>query len=127
MTETTRNILLVEDNEVNRNMLTRRLERAGHTVITAADGETALNAMREEQPAVVLMDMNLPVKDGWTACREAKADEAIRDIPIIALTAHAMEEDKARALAAGCTDFATKPVDFPALLSVIAAALNAHS
>jgi CheY-like chemotaxis protein len=108
-------------------MLTRRLERAGHTVITAADGETALNAMREEQPAVVLMDMNLPVKDGWTACREAKADEAIRDIPIIALTAHAMEEDKARALAAGCTDFATKPVDFPALLSVIAAALNAHS
>jgi CheY-like chemotaxis protein len=73
------------------------------------------------------MDMNLPVKDGWTACREAKADEAIRDIPIIALTAHAMEEDKARALAAGCTDFATKPVDFPALLSVIAAALNAHS
>jgi two-component system cell cycle response regulator DivK len=72
MTETTRNILLVEDNEVNRNMLTRRLERAGHTVITAADGETALNAMREEQPAVVLMDMNLPVKDGWTACREAK-------------------------------------------------------
>jgi CheY-like chemotaxis protein len=127
MTETTRNILLVEDNEVNRNMLTRRLERAGHTVITAADGETALNAMREEQPAVVLMDMNLPVKDGWTACREAKADEAIRDIPIIALTAHAMEEDKARALAAGCTDFATKPVDFPALLSMIAAALNAHS
>ncbi|MEL0306444.1 MAG: response regulator [Halieaceae bacterium] len=127
MAETTRHILLVEDNEVNRNMLTRRLERAGHTVITAADGETALNAMREEQPAVVLMDMNLPVKDGWTACREAKADEAIRDIPIIALTAHAMEEDKARALAAGCTDFATKPVDFPALLSVIAAALNAHS
>jgi len=127
MTETTRHILLVEDNEVNRNMLTRRLERAGHTVITAADGETALNAMREEQPAVVLMDMNLPVKDGWTACREAKADEAIRDIPIIALTAHAMEEDKARALAAGCTDFATKPVDFPALLSMIAAALNAHS
>ncbi len=127
MTETTRHILLVEDNEVNRNMLTRRLERAGHTVITAADGETALNAMREEQPAVVLMDMNLPVKDGWTACREAKGDEAIRDIPIIALTAHAMEEDKARALAAGCTDFATKPVDFPALLSVIAAALNAHS
>jgi CheY-like chemotaxis protein len=127
MTGTTRHILLVEDNEVNRNMLTRRLERAGHTVITAADGETALNAMREEQPAVVLMDMNLPVKDGWTACREAKGDEAIRDIPIIALTAHAMEEDKARALAAGCTDFATKPVDFPALLSVIAAALNAHS
>ena len=127
MMETTGQILLVEDNEVNRNMLTRRLERAGHTVITAPDGETALSVMREKHPAVVLMDMNLPVKDGWTACQEAKVDEAIRDIPIIALTAHAMEEDKARALAAGCTDFATKPVDFPALLSVIEAALNAHS
>lgn len=125
--ETTGQILLVEDNEVNRNMLTRRLERAGHTVITAPDGETALSVMREKHPAVVLMDMNLPVKDGWTACQEAKVDEAIHDIPIIALTAHAMEEDKARALAAGCTDFATKPVDFPALLTVIAAALNAHS
>ncbi len=122
----TRLILLVEDNEVNRNMLIRRLERAGHAVTTAADGDIALNVMREEHPAVVLMDMNLPVKDGWTACREAKADPAISDIPIIALTAHAMEEDKARALAAGCVDFATKPVDFPALLTVIAAALNAH-
>ena len=122
----TRLILLVEDNEVNRNMLIRRLERAGHAVTTAADGDIALNVMREEHPAVVLMDMNLPVKDGWTACREAKADPAISDIPIIALTAHAMEEDKARALAAGCVDLATKPVDFPALLTVIAAALNAH-
>lgn len=127
MTEQKCRILLVEDNEINRNMLIRRLERAGHSVITAADGEAALKVMREEHPAVVLMDMNLPVKDGWTACREAKSDPALSHIPIIALTAHAMEEDKVRALAAGCADFATKPVDFPALLNVIAAALNAHS
>ena len=124
MTEAAQQILLVEDNEVNRNMLIRRLERAGHTVITAADGETALEVMREAHPAVVLMDMNLPVKDGWTACAEAKNDPTICTIPIIALTAHAREEDKARALAAGCADFATKPVDFPALLHVIATTLN---
>lgn len=127
MTEAPQQILLVEDNEVNRNMLIRRLERAGHTVITAADGETALEVMRNAHPAVVLMDMNLPVKDGWTACKEAKKDPTINDIPIIALTAHAMEEDKARALAAGCADFTTKPVDFPALLQVIATALNANT
>ena len=120
-------VLLVEDNEVNRDMLVRRLERAGHRVSTAADGEAALQAMRELQPGVVLMDMNLPVKDGWTACAEAQKESAIAAIPIIALTAHAMEEDKARALAAGCTDFATKPVDFPALLDVIATALNANT
>ena len=120
-------ILLVEDNEVNRNMLIRRLERAGHAVLTAADGETALEVMRAASPGVVLMDMNLPIKDGWTACREAQADPAISDIPIIALTAHAMEEDKVRALEAGCADFATKPVDFPALLKGIAAALDANT
>ncbi len=89
MTEAAQQILLVEDNEVNRNMLIRRLERAGHTVITAADGETALEVMRKAHPAVVLMDMNLPVKDGWTACAEAKNDPTICTIPIIALTAHA--------------------------------------
>tara|TARA_Y100000385_G_scaffold291193_1_gene367767 strand:+ start:1565 stop:1948 length:384 start_codon:yes stop_codon:yes gene_type:complete len=126
MTDTSRRILLVEDNQVNRNMLIRRLERAGHSVITAADGAIALDMMLKERPALVLMDMNLPVKDGWTACREAQADPKIRDIPIIALTAHAMEEDRARALDAGCADFATKPVDFPALLTVIAAAINAN-
>lgn len=126
MIDTPHSILLVEDNEINRNMLIRRLERVGHTVIPAADGETALEIMRKAHPAVVLMDMNLPVKDGWTACKEAKKDPTISDIPIIALTAHAMEEDKTRALAAGCADFATKPVDFPALLTVIAAALDAN-
>ena len=83
-------VLLVEDNEVNRNMLVRRLQRAGHRVVTAGDGEAALLAMRTERPGVVLMDMNLPVKDGWTACLEAKQDAAICDIPVIALTAHAM-------------------------------------
>ena len=119
-------ILLVEDNEVNRDMLVRRLQRAGHEVATAADGEAALTAMREQQPAVVLMDMNLPVKDGWTACREAQQDALIAEIPIIALTAHAMEEDKHRALEAGCSDYATKPVDFPDLLKKIAAQFDAR-
>ncbi len=125
MTVPTRTILLVEDNEANRNMLVRRLERAGHQVITAGDGQTALQIMRERQPGVVLMDMNLPVKDGWTACREARFDTAICSIPIIALTAHAMEEDKARALEAGCAEYATKPVDFPDLLAKIAVQLDA--
>jgi CheY-like chemotaxis protein len=126
MTAPKRVILLVEDNEVNRDMLVRRLQRAGHQVATAADGETALTAMREQQPAVVLMDMNLPVKDGWTACREAQQDASIAEIPIIALTAHAMEEDKHRALEAGCSDYTTKPVDFPDLLKKIAAQLDAR-
>ena len=118
-------VLLVEDNEVNRDMLVRRLQRAGHRVMTAGDGEAALIAMRAEQPGVVLMDMNLPVKDGWTACSEAKQDSEIRDIPIIALTAHAMEEDRRRAIDAGCCDYATKPVDFPELLKILAAQLDA--
>lgn len=126
MTAAERIILLVEDNEVNRDMLVRRLQRAGHKVATAGDGEAALTAMREQHPAVVLMDMNLPVKDGWTACREARQEPSIAGIPIIALTAHAMEEDKHRALEAGCSDYATKPVDFPDLLTKIAAQLDAH-
>ena len=109
-------ILLVEDNELNRDMLIRRLNRAGLKVISAEDGQRALDLMRSEKPSVVLMDMNLPVKDGWTACREARQDPQIKDIPIIALTAHAMEADRLDALAAGCDDYATKPVDFPGLL-----------
>ena len=126
MTAAEQTILLVEDNEVNRDMLVRRLQRAGHQVTTAGDGEAALEAMRQQQPAVVLMDMNLPIKDGWTACREAQQDTSIAGIPIIALTAHAMEEDKHRALEAGCSDYATKPVDFPDLLAKIAAQLDAR-
>ena len=127
MTDNNQSILLVEDNEVNRDMLVRRLQRAGHQVTTAGDGEAALEAMRQQQPTVVLMDMNLPIKDGWTACREAQQDTSIAGIPIIALTAHAMEEDKHRALEAGCSDYATKPVDFPDLLAKIAAQLDARS
>jgi CheY-like chemotaxis protein len=109
-------VLLVEDNEMNRDMLVRRLHRAGLEVITAEDGEQALRLMASELPAVVLMDMNLPVLDGWSACRRAREDAAIRDIPIIALTAHAMESDRLHALEAGCDDYATKPIDFPGLL-----------
>ena len=126
MTKPEHTILLVEDNKVNRDMLVRRLQRAGHQVATAGDGEAALIAMRQQQPAVVLMDMNLPIKDGWTACREAQQDASIAEIPIIALTAHAMEEDKHRALEAGCSDYATKPVDFPDLLKKIAAQFDAR-
>lgn len=112
-------ILLVEDNELGRDMLRRRLNRAGYDVVTAADGEQALDIMRDRQPALVLMDMSLPVMDGWTACRSARADPRICQIPIIALTAHAMANDRQSALAAGCDDFATKPVDFPQLLAKI--------
>ena len=109
-------ILLVEDNELNRDMLIRRLSRAGLDVVAAGDGQEALEAMHREQPAVVLMDMNLPVMDGWTACRHAREDDAIKHIPIIALTAHASDADRLNALEAGCDDYATKPVDFPGLL-----------
>jgi CheY-like chemotaxis protein len=112
-------VLLVEDNELNREMLMRRLTRAGVEVIPAADGQEALDLMISEQPSVVLMDMNLPVLDGWTACRRAREDKRIRHIPIIALTAHAMESDRLNALQAGCDDYATKPVDFPDLLRKI--------
>ena len=101
MTQSTVTLLLVEDNEVNRDMLVRRLQRAGYHVLTAGDGETALNIMRQTSPQVVLMDMNLPIKDGWTASREAQLEPRLQAIPIIALTAHAMEADKARALEAG--------------------------
>lgn len=112
----TQPILLVEDNELNRDMLIRRLNRAGKNVIWAGDGQQALDLMATEHPCVVLMDMNLPVMDGWTACRRARADDKIKNIPLIALTAHAMESDRLNALEAGCDDYATKPIDFPGLL-----------
>jgi len=114
-------LLLVEDNELNRDMLRRRLTRAGFAVLTAGDGREALERMETEQPALVLMDMNLPVLNGWSACREARDNPATRAIPIIALTAHAMETDRQNALGAGCDDYATKPIDFPALLAKIEA------
>jgi CheY-like chemotaxis protein len=112
-------VLLVEDNEMNRDMLTRRLNRAGIEVEGAGDGEQALQKMRDTGPDIVLLDMNLPVKDGWTTCQEARQDPATADLCIIALTAHAMGADRDRALEAGCDDFATKPIDFPALVEKI--------
>jgi CheY-like chemotaxis protein len=116
---TQRPILLVEDNELNRDMLARRLKRAGLEVLIACDGQQALDLMASEQPAAVLMDMSLPILDGWTACRMARQDDRIKHIPIIALTAHALEEDRIKAMEAGCDDYATKPVDFPELLEKI--------
>jgi two-component system cell cycle response regulator DivK len=117
-------ILLVEDNELNRDMLIRRLNRAGLHVIAAGNGQQALNLMISDLPSLVLMDMNLPILDGWSASRQAKEDERIKHIPIIALTAHAMEADRLNALEAGCDDFATKPVDFPGLLIKIKKFIN---
>ena len=116
---TQRPILLVEDNELNRDMLARRLKRAGLEVLIACDGQQALDLMASEQPAAVLMDMSLPILDGWTACRMARQDDRIKHISIIALTAHALEEDRIKAMEAGCDDYATKPVDFPELLEKI--------
>ena len=119
-----RKLLLVEDNEVNREMLQRRLLRAGYTVVCAADGQQALDQMRSETPDLVLLDINLPVKDGWQVAREASNDEALQSIPVIALTAHAMESDRQQALDSGCDDYATKPIDFPNLLVKIETLLS---
>lgn len=109
-------ILLVEDNEANRDMLSRRLSRRGYTVVTAVDGQAALDMVGNAKPQLVLMDMSLPVIDGWEATRRLKADALTRMIPVIALTAHAMVDDRERALAAGCDDFDTKPVDLDRLV-----------
>lgn len=117
-------ILLVEDNEMNRDMLSRRLERKGYSVVMAVDGEEGIARARTEQPHLILMDMSLPIKDGWTATREIKADDALRKIPIIALTAHAMSGDKDKAMEAGCDDYDTKPVEFARLLGKIEALLG---
>jgi CheY-like chemotaxis protein len=120
-------ILLVEDNEMNRDMLSRRLERRGFQVIIANDGAEGVSRAKSEQPALILMDMSLPVKDGWTATREIKQDVLLREIPIIALTAHAMAGDKDRAMEAGCDDYDTKPVEFARLLGKIQALLRLPS
>ncbi len=116
-------ILYVEDNEDNVYMLTRRLRRNGHEVIVAADGEQGLAMARAEAPALILMDLRLPAMDGWEATRRLKATPETRDIPIIALSAHVMAGDKEKALAAGCDDYETKPVDFTRLLAKMAALL----
>ncbi|HKV66302.1 MAG TPA: response regulator [Rhodanobacteraceae bacterium] len=116
-------ILLVEDNDMNRDMLSRRLSRRGHEVLAACDGASALAMVRSQAPDVVLMDMSLPVMDGWEATRRMKADGATAAVPVIALTAHAMADDRERALAAGCDDFDTKPVDIERLIAKIDAVM----
>ena len=117
-------ILLVEDNELNRDMLSRRLIRNGHTVVVAVDGEQGVAMAISEAPDIVLMDMSLPVLDGWAATRKLRADPATRAVPVIALTAHAMAGDREKALDAGCNDYDTKPVELPRLLGKIAALLS---
>ena len=116
-------ILLVEDNEMNRDMLSRRLERRGYEVVLAVDGAEGVDKAGTEAPALILMDMSLPVVDGWDATRRIKAAPATRAIPVIALTAHAMSGDREKALEAGCDDFDTKPVDLARLLGKIEALL----
>ena len=117
-------ILLVEDNELNRDLLSRRLVRNGHTVVVAVDGEQGVTMAISEAPDLVLMDMSLPVLDGWAATRKLRAHPATHVIPVIALTAHAMAGDREKALDAGCNDYDTKPVDLPRLLGKIAALLQ---
>jgi CheY-like chemotaxis protein len=112
-------ILLVEDNELNRDMLSRRLERKGFQVVMAVDGQQGVDLASSEGPDLILMDMDLPVIDGWEATRRVKAGESTRCIPVIALTAHAMVGDRDKAMAAGCDDYDTKPIDFPRLLGKI--------
>lgn len=109
-------VLLVEDNEMNRDMLSRRLSRKGFEVSVALDGAAALESAAVDLPDLILMDMSLPVMDGWEATRRIKADAATAAIPVIGLTAHAMEGDREKCLAAGCDDYDTKPVDLPRLL-----------
>ena len=117
-------ILLVEDNETNRDMLSRRLRRRGFEVVMAVDGEEGIQMAATEAPALILMDMSLPVVDGWEATRRLKANHGTAAIPVIALTAHAMAGDRNRALAAGCDDYDTKPVELKRLVGKITAILG---
>ena len=117
-------ILLVEVNEMNRDMLARRLEKRGYAVVIAVDGQSGVALARAKKPDLILMDMSLPIIDGWEASRQLKADPAVAAIPIIALTAHAMAEDREKALAAGCNEYETKPVDLASLLAKIEALLR---
>jgi CheY-like chemotaxis protein len=112
-------LLLVEDNELNRDMLSRRLIRSGHEVLLAVDGEQALRVAAAQQPELILMDMSLPVLSGWEATKQLKSSPQTSAIPVIALTAHAMAKDREEALACGCNDYDTKPVELPRLLKKI--------
>ena len=116
-------ILIVEDNEMNRDMLSRRLVRKGYDVLLAVDGEEGVEVARANAPDLILMDMSLPVVDGWEATRRLKADDRLKHIPVIALTAHAMANDRDKALEAGCDDYDTKPIELPRLLAKMDALL----
>jgi two-component system, cell cycle response regulator DivK len=117
-------ILIVEDNEMNRDMLSRRLERKGYSITMAVDGGAGVEKAIAEIPNLILMDMSLPVLDGWEATRRVKANPQTRHIPVIALTAHAMTGDRDKAIQAGCDDYDTKPIDLPRLLSKIVTQLE---
>jgi two-component system cell cycle response regulator DivK len=112
-------VLLVEDNEMNRDMLSRRLIRRGFQVVFAMDGQQGVDLARSERPDIILMDMSLPVIDGWEATRRVKADEVTRSVPVIGLTAHAMAGDREKAIEAGCDDYDTKPVELDRLIGKI--------
>ncbi|NKB80724.1 MAG: response regulator [Nitrospirales bacterium] len=112
-------LVIVEDNEFNRDMLSRRLERNGFHILVAEDGKRGVEMIRQEKPDLVLMDMNVPEIDGWNATKIIKQDEATKNIPVIALTSHAMAGDRARALKAGCDEYESKPLDFSVLLKKI--------
>ena len=117
-------LLLVEDNEMNRDMLSRRLQRRGYEVIVAVDGEEGIKAAQSEAPDLILMDMSLPLVDGWEATRRLKAEPETKAIPIIAFTAHAMSGDREKAIEAGCDDYDTKPIEFSRLMGKIQALLG---
>ncbi|HEY0241337.1 MAG TPA: response regulator [Gemmatimonadaceae bacterium] len=117
-------ILLVEDNEMNRDMLSRRLQRRGYDVILAVDGQIGIELAQSEAPDLILMDMSLPVIDGWEATRTLKAGDATRNIPVIALTAHAMSTDRDKAIQAGCDDYDTKPIELSRLLGKMEALMK---
>ncbi|MBX3356901.1 MAG: response regulator [Phycisphaeraceae bacterium] len=120
-------LLIVEDNEANRDMLSRRLTRRGYEVIMAADGQQGVDTASSARPDLILMDLSLPVLDGWEATRRLKANPATAAIPVIALTAHALETDRTRAMEAGCNDYDTKPVDLERLVAKIEALLGRPS
>ena len=120
-------ILLVEDNEMNRDMLSRRLSRRGYDVIIAVDGEQGRTMARAELPDLILMDMSLPIIDGWEVTRQLKSATETSHIPIVALTAHAMAGDRERALSVGCDEYDTKPVEFSRLVDKIKALLNSKA
>ncbi|WP_299758547.1 response regulator [uncultured Boseongicola sp.] len=117
-------ILLVEDNEMNRDMLSRRLKKKGFDVVMAFDGQQGVDMARSEPPDLILLDMSLPVMDGWEAAGVLKSDARTQAIPIIALTAHAMAGDKEKAMDAGCDDYDTKPIDFERLLGKISSMMG---